>query len=155
MANKRHEKQRSRTVTSAQFFVIILITIALAVVLDFGQRAAVSAELQREAQQLERQVATLEAENRALQVQREWVQTDAYVEEWARTEGLMVLNGETPIVPVPASQVQPAESATPASPSESTPASPEETGETAEHWQEWWALFFGPAEKPTTPNQGE
>ena len=155
MANKRHEKQRSRTITSTQFLVIILITIALAVVLDFGHRAAVGAELQREAQQLELQVATLEAEHSALEFQREWVQTDAYVEEWARTEGVMVPYGETPVIPVPAGQAHPAESIAPAPSLESIPVSPEDSGKATGHWQEWWALFLGPDEKSATPNQGE
>ncbi len=111
--NKKRARQHSSSVTLAQFFIIILITIALAVVLDFGHRASVRAELQREARRLESEVATLEAEDRALERQREWVQTDDYVEEWARTESVMVLRGETPVIPVPSGQVAPAESATP------------------------------------------
>ena len=142
--SKKHEKQRSSTVTWSQFVVTILITIALAVVLDFGHRAAVSADLQREARRLEHKVATLEAENLALQVQQEWVQTDDYVEEWARTEGIMVLYGETPVVPVPADQAAPVErAAIPAPPSESIKTPSEET---SDHWQEWWTLFFDAGE---------
>ena len=142
--NKKLENQRSSTVTWSQFVVTILITMALTVVLDFGHRAAVSADLQREAQRLEHKVATLEAENRALQVQQEWVQTDDYVEEWARTEGIMVLYVETPVVPVPADQAAPVErAAIPAPPSESIKALSEET---SDHWQEWWTLFFDAGE---------
>ena len=145
MANDRHGK-RPNTISLSQFLAIILITIALAVVLDFGHRAAVSAELQKEAQRLEREVATLEAEHRALEQQREWVQTDDYVEEWARTEGGMVLRGETPIVPVPVEQVAPPTRPTPTPPSEPN-RPPSESGEgTSSHWREWWALFFGPDE---------
>jgi len=132
---RKQEKHRSRPVTLAQFIVVILITIALAVVLDFGHRAAISAELKREAQELEREVATLEAEHRALEMRQERVQTDGYVEEWARTEGSMVLRGETPVVPVPTGQLLPVE-ATPA-------PSPAEAEKRSGHWQEWWALFFG------------
>ena len=153
--SKKQEKQRSRPVTWSQFLAIILITIALTVVLDFGRRAAVSAGLQKEAQQLEREVATLEAETRALELQREWVQTDAYVEEWARTEGIMVLYGETPIVPLPAGQARPTEGVAPASPSESPKALSENDEEATDHWREWWALFFGPEDELATSNQGE
>jgi cell division protein FtsB len=105
--NKKNERHHSSPVTPAQFLFIILITIALAVTLDFGHRTSVRVELRREAQRLESEVATLEAENRSLERQREWVQTDDYVEEWARTEGVMVLRGETPVVPVPAESVAP------------------------------------------------
>lgn len=116
MANEKSEKNtrhHSSPVTPAQFLFVILITIVLAVMLDLGHRVSVRAELQREAQRLEQKVATLEAENRALQHQREWVQTDSYVEEWARTEGAMVLRGETPVVPVPATSLTPAPPAGP------------------------------------------
>jgi cell division protein FtsB len=144
--NNKLDKPRSSTVTWSQFLVIILITVALAVVLEYGHRATVSAELKRESQQLEREVATLEAEGRALHIQQDQVQTDEYVEEWARTEGVMVLQGETPVVPLPGRQAAPAEEPTP--PPESVQAPSDRSEETSSHWQEWWALFFGPDEEP-------
>lgn len=153
--NKKLEKHHSSTVTWSQFLVIILITIALAVVLDFGRRATVSAGLQSEARRLERQVATLEAEHRALQIQQEWVQTDDYVEEWARTEGVMVLQGETPVVPVPARQAAPVEEASPTPSAESVAVPSERPEETSSHWPEWWAFFFGPDEEPALEDKGE
>ena len=152
--DNKHDKQRTRSVTYTQFLAIILITIALTVTLDLGRRAAVSADLQRETEQLEDQVATLEAENRALMTQREWVQTDDFVEEWARTEGAMVLYGETPVVPVPACQVVPADEVTPTPSPESLQVTPEDPEET-NHWQEWWALFFDPNEEAATLDKGE
>jgi len=142
--NNKLDRPRSSTVTWSQFLVIILITIALAVVLEYGHRATVSAELKRESQRLEREVATLEAENRALHIQRDLVQTDEYVEEWARTEGVMVLQGETPVVPLPGRQAAPAEGATPTPAPESVQVPSDRSEETSSHWQEWWALFFGP-----------
>lgn len=153
--NRKQGKHHSHSVTSLQFLVIILITIALAVVLDFGHRAAVSAELEREARRLERQVVTLEAEHRALETEQEWVQTDGYVEEWARTEGGMVLRGETPVVPLPTGQVSPAGGATSKPSAESIEAPSEGTGETSSHWQEWWALFFDPGDGPAPEDAGE
>ena len=147
-------KQRSHPVTYRQFLAIILITLALAVALDFGHRAAVSADLHREAQQLEREVATLKAENRALEALRERVQTDGFVEEWARTEGAMVLYGETPVIPVPADQAGPAGEATPGPSPESNQDVPRSSEGPASHWQEWWALFFGPQDASTKPGQG-
>jgi len=148
--NNKLDKPRSSTVTWSQFLAIILITIALAVVLEYGHRATVSAGLKRESQRLEREVATLEAEGRALQIQRDRVQTDEYVEEWARTEGVMVLQGETPVVPLPGRQIAPAEEATRTSARESVQAPSDTSEETSSHWQEWWALFFGPDEEPAT-----
>jgi cell division protein FtsB len=136
---------RSRSVTWSQFVAIILVTVALAITLDFGRRAAVNAELKREVQQLERDVATLEAEGRALEAQYDRVQTDAYVEEWARTEGGMVLKGETPLVPVPAEPALPSENGV----SEVLADEPAFAGRAAGasgHWEEWWAFFFGPVD---------
>ncbi len=141
--SKKLTKPRPSAVTRSQFLVIILITVALAIVLDFGHRVTVSAELQREAQRLEREVTTLEAENHVLVDQQDRVQTDDYVEEWARTEGGMVLYGETPVVPLPARQTTPTGKATPnPTLSDDTPS----TEEISSHWPEWWALFFGPDE---------
>lgn len=148
MTTKKQEKPPSHSVTSLQFLVIILITIALAVVLDFGHRAAANAELKKEVRRLERQVATQEAKHRALEIQREWVKTDGYVEEWARTEGVMVLEGEIPIVPIPDGQVSPSKSFTPVPSSDSNQTPPGGTGETSSHWQEWWTFFFGPDDNP-------
>jgi cell division protein FtsB len=142
--NNKLGKPHSRPVTWSQFLAIIMITIALAVVLEYGHRATVSAGLKRESQRLEREVATLEAEQRALAIQRDRVQTDEYVEEWARTEGVMVLQGETPVVPLPSNQIAPAEETTPAPAPEPGGVSSEKSSETSTHWQEWWALFFGP-----------
>jgi cell division protein FtsB len=142
--NKKTDKPRSSTVTWSQFLAIILITIALAVVLEYGHRATVSAGLERESQQLEREVATLEAEYRALQIERDRVQTDEYVEEWARTEGMMVLQGETPVVPLPARPTALQEKAAPTPAPTVVGSASESRGETSSHWPEWWALFFGP-----------
>lgn len=148
--DEKREKPRSGTVTWSQFLAVILITITLAVMLDFGHRATVSAGLQKEARRLERDIATLGAKDRALQIQWNRVRTGDYVEEWARTEGAMVLQGETPVVPVPAGQAAPVEEATPTP----VPASSEGSEETSSHWQEWWALFFGPDE-PALDDKGE
>jgi cell division protein FtsB len=153
--NQRTKKPRSRSVTAMQFLVIILITVALAVVLDFGHRAAMSAELKREARRLEREVATLEAEHRELEAQQEWVATDGYVEEWARTEGGMVMRGETPVVPVPTGPDVTAGIAASAPVSDSNTAAPEQVEGERSHWQEWWDLFFGPSDEPTEEDGGE
>jgi cell division protein FtsB len=157
MANEKSRKQgkqSTHSVTALQFLVIILITIALAVVLDFGHRLAVNADLKREARQLERQVATLEAEHRALETQQVWVQTEGYVEEWARTEGSMVLEGEIPVVPVPMGQPPPAKSRTPSPSPEPIETPSDAAGETPGHWQEWWALFFGPEDELASEEAG-
>jgi hypothetical protein len=100
-------------------------------------------------------VATLEAEHRELEAQREWVETDGYVEEWARTEGGMVLRGETPIVPVPTGQEAKAEIAASVPVSDSDKAASEEVMETGGHWQEWWNLFFGPDDESLVEDEGQ
>ena len=157
MVNGQNRKQGmnlSKSVTSLQFLSIILITIVLTVVLDFGHRAASNADLKKEALRLEREVATLEAKHRALEVQREIVQTDDYVEEWARTEGGMVLRGETPVVPIPAGPGLAVDKIEDQPVSDSIDAS-EETGARSGYWQEWWEFFFGTDEASVTRNVEE
>ena len=150
--NGARNNHKPTGVTRSQFLVIILITVALAVVLDFGHRVTVNAELQKEARQLEREVATLEAEHRALEKQREQVQTDAYVAEWARSEGVMALEGEMAIAPVPV------ERSLPDAPAPTPSMESEEVSKEAEtpssHWTEWWDFFFG-SETQVSPPEGE
>ncbi len=59
--------------------------------------------------------------------------SEAVVEEWARSEGRMVREGEHLIVPLPAEGGSPAT---------------EDTGSRGRgrpsNWEVWWALLFGP-----------
>jgi hypothetical protein len=68
----------------------------------------------------------------ALQTKVAFAASDQAVEEWARTEGHYVREGDQPVVPIGPTEIPPLEISTPApSPIPMT------------NWQVWWNLFFG------------
>lgn len=68
----------------------------------------------------------------ALQTQVAYAASTEAVEEWARTEGHLVKDGEQPVSPVGQPGSEPVSVATP------TPVPTP-----MQNWQEWWNLFFG------------
>jgi len=84
----------------AQFIAVIVVTIALSVVVDFGRRMTATHRLQEVVKDMEREVATLEAEREILLTRRAYAGSDAAVEEWARKERIMVKEGETAVIPL-------------------------------------------------------
>jgi hypothetical protein len=67
----------------------------------------------------------------ALQTQVAYAGSTAAVEEWARTEGHYVQEGDQPVVPVGQPGSEPVVVSTPTAPP--TPM---------QNWQVWWDLFF-------------
>lgn len=78
------------------------------------------------------QVAAQVATQQYLKTRIAYVDSDEYVEEWARQEAHMARPGDHVIVPLPPENVQP---------TTMPPVSP--TIEPAKPWEVWWALFFG------------
>ncbi|HLO27506.1 MAG TPA: hypothetical protein VK249_00130 [Anaerolineales bacterium] len=68
----------------------------------------------------------------ALQTQVAYAGADSAVEEWARTDGHYIKDGDLPVVPVGELGSAPLEASTPA------PAPTQ-----LANWQVWWNLFFG------------
>jgi hypothetical protein len=68
----------------------------------------------------------------ALQTQVAYAGSTAAVEEWARTEGKYIQEGDLPMVPIAQPGAAPVEVAT---------LVPQPTPQP--NWQEWWDLFFG------------
>ena len=114
---------------------IIVITISLFLVIDFARRTAATYRIKNEAIRLEEEVAAARARHQALQARLSYVQSDAYVEEIARTQLKWALPGETVVVVMPTPQAASGSSSGSSSTSEADvpPPSP---------WQAWWYLFF-------------
>jgi hypothetical protein len=68
----------------------------------------------------------------ALQTQVAYANSDAAVEQWARTDGHYVQDGDLPVVPVGEPGSPPVEASTPVP-----------TPTPIQNWQVWWELFFG------------
>jgi cell division protein FtsB len=126
--------KRNRTVPLTQIITIVVATMAISMIVDFGRKAAANYRIRREEVRLEQEIAAERAQHEALLARREYVQTDEYVEQVAREELKWVRPGEIVVVPVPVQREPlPTLEASP------TPVKPS-PGES--HWQEWWTLFF-------------
>lgn len=114
-----------RVAVFAGIFVLILM------VIEFNARLE---ELNRLTDQREevRAAATQARQTQAaLETQVAYAGSTAAVEEWARTEGHYVQDGDQPVVPVGQPGSEPLIAATP---------TPHPTP--MQNWQVWWELFF-------------
>jgi cell division protein FtsB len=77
--------------------VVILIIVG-GLAWGFGQQLMLAHQIQGEETQLEQEVATEQAKHDYLNEQLEYVQSDEYVEYWARTEARLTKLGEVAVV---------------------------------------------------------
>jgi cell division protein FtsB len=126
--------KRQRTVPLTQIVTIVVATMAISMIVDFGRKATANYRIRNEESRLEQEIAAERAKHEALLAHREYVQTDEYVERVAREELKWVKPGEIVVVPVPLSRQPP--------PTPETPPAPTEPLQRESNWQEWWVLFF-------------
>jgi len=124
-------KKRS-SVSVTQFVALIVATIALSLVVDFGRKVALYRRLQLEEARLDQGIEFEENRRDYLEWLKGYVQTVEFVDGWARREWKMVKPGETGVVPMfpeapSAPQIRPQEESHPSEGS---------------RWQEWWKLLF-------------
>ncbi|HEX2998319.1 MAG TPA: hypothetical protein VHP14_26070, partial [Anaerolineales bacterium] len=114
--------------------VLILIGILALVfiVLEFNRRLEELNMLNRQNQAIQTQATQAVQTQAALQTQVGYAGSDAAVEEWARTDGHYIQNGDLPVVPVGQAGAAPIEASTP-TPVPTQPANRDV----------WWNLFFG------------
>jgi cell division protein FtsB len=91
--------------------------------------------LQAEVATLAPMLTAVLEEQAALQAQLDYVQSDAYVDEWSRVNARMTKPGETLVVPIivtptPSPTIPPAPSPTP-------------TPTPLPFWQQWWRALTG------------
>lgn len=91
--------------------------------------------LQAEVATLVPMLTAISEEQAALQAQLDYVQSDAYVDEWSRVNAGMTKPGETLVVPV---IITPTPSPTPVP----TPT-PMPTSTPVPFWQQWWQALTG------------
>jgi cell division protein FtsB len=82
----------------AQFIAIIVLTISVFLVVDFARRTAATYKIKAEAARLEQEVAQVRAQRQELEAHLNYVKSDAYVEEIARTQLKWAKEGETVVV---------------------------------------------------------
>jgi hypothetical protein len=117
-----------------QVWLIIAAIIVLPFLAEFNARLAQSRELDAQQAALSAQLDAENARHEALLKLQVWVNSDGYVEHWARL-ARMVQPGEIAVVPV-ASQLTSSTSTTQSAAGNAAPN---------DILGEWWAAFFGEA----------
>jgi cell division protein FtsB len=133
------EARRPRQLSSTQLMFAVILAIALMLAVQFSARIADERNLNAIRDTVEDEIELLQREQAQLIEDLAYVQSDAYVEEWARSEGRMVRDNMVLVIPIP-STVQ--TEATIAQPIEPNMENIETTLPEPENWQLWWALFF-------------
>lgn len=136
----RQRKARNRQLSSTQVMFAVVLAVALMLAVQFSARIADERNLNAIRDTIQEEIDLLRTEQTDLIDELDYVQSDAYVAEWARREGRMVLDNMVLVIPVPASgavQVPVQESITTVE-----TATVETTLPDPVPWQLWWALFF-------------
>src|SRR5258708_23493635 len=121
--------------SSFEIFFGSILAISLLLAINFSGRIAAGRRIDSEREKLERTITALQVQATALQSELNFVNSDDFINQWARKEGKMVKGQEVLVVPVPGpSTPQP-------SPTPFVTAAEAQKPE-AETWKLWWQLFF-------------
>jgi len=112
--------------------VIIGMLALVFIVLEFNRRLEELTMLNEQNKFVQTQATQAIQTQAALQTQVAYANSNAAVEEWARTDGHYIQDGDLPVVPLGEPGAPPIEASAPAP----TPT-PMQT------WEVWWQLFFG------------
>ncbi len=132
------EPRRPRLLNGTQVMFAVIVAIALMLAVNFSSRVTADRELRRVRDAVQNEIDQLRREQAALIERLNFVQSDAFIEQWARSQGRMVREGEVLLVLFPMMDAN----------AESTPeavvfATPSPLiAETPPAWHSWWALFF-------------
>lgn len=111
---------------------IIFIVILAFAVLEFNRRLEELKLLDKQHELVFEQATQAVQTQVALQTRVAYAGSTAAVEEWARSEGKYIQDGDLPMVPITQPGTAPMEIAT---------LAPQPTPQP--NWLEWWDLFFG------------
>ena len=112
--------------------VMIGILALVFIVLEFNRRLEELKLLNQQNEIVQTQATQAIQTQFALQTQVAYAGSTAAVDEWARTDGHYIKDGDLPVVPLGQPGAAPGESHTP-TPVPTQPA----------NWEVWWNLFFG------------
>jgi cell division protein FtsB len=92
---------------------VVILVVAGVIIWGFSQQLMLGRQLQQEETQLEQEVKGEQDHYDELNVQLEYVQSDEYVEYWARTEARMAKIGEIVVVMITDADEPPSPTAEP------------------------------------------
>lgn len=136
-APPRPKKRRSSQLSGVQIMFAAILAIGMVLGINFSSRIASSQPLRTYYAGMETEIAQLQQEQQRLIEERDFAQSEAYVEQWARGEGKMVRPGEVLVIPRSiAPEAQPTPTPAPLL------AEVETTAPEPEPWELWWSLLF-------------
>src|SRR6185369_18077451 len=97
---KRSERKRTSQLSGLQIMFAAILAIGLILGLNFTRLFSAGQPLQQTYNQITSEITQLEKDQADLTRERDYVQSDDYVESWARDEGKMMLPGEHLVIPV-------------------------------------------------------
>jgi cell division protein FtsB len=130
-------RRRTGQFSGVQVMFAAILSIGLFLAIDFSGRITASQPLQQAYESVRAEIDELRSEQEALIRERDYVRSDAYVAQWARSEGKLIQSGEVLVVPVPSGAAV-EESAPAVIPLETIRTTPPEP----QGWTLWWNLFF-------------
>ena len=131
------KKQQSGQLSGIQVMFAAILAVGMVLGISLSTRIASSQPLHEGLGVIETEIAGLEQEYVFLLSERDYALSEAYVEQWARSDGKMVRQGEILVIPVPLDIQEEQESEQPLNFVESETVEPE-----PEVWERWWSLFF-------------
>lgn len=140
-------KRQPAPISSVQVMFAMILSIGLLLAINFGSRLNESQPVQAEYDRILEEIAQLEREQIELIAQRDYVDSDVYVERWARDNGKMRREGETLIIPVPSG------GSVEATPLPQLSAEVQTTPPDDPAWMLWWSLFFDSLPPGATANE--
>jgi len=116
----------------SSIWIIACVIVGILILGDLNRRMANARRLERDAVQLETEVAVMATDRVQLMTSVAEATSESVIAEWAHDDAKLVREGESLIIPLPSTgQI-----------SVATP-SPGHNLETPNNWQVWWALIFG------------
>ncbi|MDL1901749.1 hypothetical protein FBR02_13370 [Anaerolineae bacterium CFX9] len=130
-------RPKTGQLSGVQILFAAILSIGLILSINFSARISESQPIQEAYESAVREIDQLRREQQRLIEQRDYVRSDAYVENWARSDGKMVRPGEVLVIPVP-SGITVEDTPDPQvfiDALQTEPPAPEP-------WQLWWQLFL-------------
>ena len=122
-------------IDGTQFIGIVVMTITVLLIVDFGRRATTGYYIAQAEEQLKAEIAIELGRQAQLKERLDYVESDEYVEKWAREKAHMIRPGDQPLILVtgkaPLVLASAAEHSTPTGTPQPEPP-----------WHQWWRLFF-------------
>lgn len=132
----RRPPRRMRQLSGVQIMFAVILAVALMLAVSFSGRINASRELNRIHDQIVQEIELLKREQADLLARLEYVNSDAFVEAWARSEGKMIRENEILVIPKPSTTLlQSAPTPVMTVPIQTSLPEPD-------NWQLWWQLFF-------------